>query len=159
MEAQRKQAREMLEKLDNVEVIGGNAMIDVEAKAVKELEVFEENRPDVIIAFYATFSLGTIVPLVSQRLGKVPVILWSIPEPDPAGGRLQANSFCATNMNAHFLWRFHIPYFSVHGNIGEDKTQASLERAVRIVRSIKKVKNLRIGSIGGRVPGFYTSCC
>jgi L-fucose isomerase-like protein len=56
-------------------------------------------------------------------------------------------------------WRFHIPYFSVHGNIGEDKTQASLERAVRIVRSIKKVKNLRIGSIGGRVPGFYTSCC
>ena len=159
MEAQRKQAREMLEKLDNVEVIGGNAMIDVEAKAVKELEVFEENRPDVIIAFYATFSLGTIVPLVSQRLGKVPVILWSIPEPDPAGGRLQANSFCATNMNAHFLWRFHIPYFSVHGNIGDDKTQASLERVVRIVRSIKKIKNLRIGSIGGRVPGFYTSCC
>jgi len=159
MEEQRKQARAMLEKIDGVEVVGGGAMIDVEAKAVAELEKFEANRPDVIVAFYATFSLGTIVPLVSQRLGKLPVILWSIPEPDPAGGRLQANSFCATNMNAHFLWRFHIPYFNVHGAIGAEKTQAALARAVRIVRGMDKIKNLRIGSIGGRVPGFYTSCC
>jgi len=158
MEAQRKQARATLAAVDGVEVIGGEAMIDVEAKALELLEQFERERPDIIITFFATFSLGVIVPLFAKRL-KVPVVLWSMPEPDPEGGRLRANSFCAANMNAHFMWRFHVPYLHVHGAVGSEDAEAGLERAIRICRAANAVANMRIGSVGGRVPGFYTSCC
>lgn len=87
MEAQRAKAREMLQAIPDVEVVGGEAMIDVEPKAMREYEIFERERPDIIVAFYATFALGVIVPRFAKNL-KTPVILWSIPEPDPAGGRL-----------------------------------------------------------------------
>lgn len=158
MEAQRAKAREMLRAIPDVEVVGGESMIDVEPKAMREYEFFENERPDIIVAFYATFALGVIVPRFAKNL-KIPVVLWSIPEPDPAGGRLQANSFCATNMNAHFLWRFHVPYFHVHGAIDSNEAQNGLECAIRIARAADTVSKMRIGVIGGRVPGFYTSCC
>ncbi len=97
MQKQRRDALAMLSGIDNAEIVGGDEMIDVEPKAMEVLEQFEKSRPDMIVALFATFSLGTIVSLFAKRLN-VPVVLWSIPEPDPAGGRLQANSFCAANM-------------------------------------------------------------
>ncbi len=158
MEAQRAEAQQMLSSMEGVEVFGPDSMIDLESRAVNLLEEFEAKRPDLLVVFLATFALGTIVPLYAKRL-KVPVILWTIPEPDPAGGRLRANSFCAANMNAHFLWRFHIPYFHVHGDVGAEKTAKELEKYVRLARAMDAVSKMRIGCIGGRVPGFYTSSC
>ena len=113
LEAARKNAKEYLQSLPGVEVIGGDRMIDFEDKAIQELEFFEKERPDMIVAHFMTFSLGVIVPMFAQRL-KVPVVLWSMKEPDPKGGRLQNNSFCAANMNSHFMYRMHVPYFHVH---------------------------------------------
>ena len=158
MQKQRRDALEMLRKIDGVEIVGGEDMIETEPQALEILERFEKDRPDMIVALFATFALGTIVSLFAKRL-KVPVVLWSIVEPDPDGGRLQANSFCAANMNSHFMYRFHIPYFHVHGNIGDEKAQQGLDKAVRVVRAMDAVSNMRIGLVGGRVPGFYTSSC
>lgn len=158
MQKQREAALDMLNKIPNVEVIGGQDMIETEPQALEILETFEKERPDMIVALFATFALGTIVSLFAKRLN-VPVVLWSIVEPDPAGGRLSANSFCAANMNSHFLWRWHIPYFHVHGDIGSDVAQNGLDKAVRVTRAIDAVKKMRIGLVGGRVPGFYTSSC
>ena len=158
MEAQREQACQMFRKMDGVELIGGGKMIETEAQACEILKDFQQARPDVIVAFFATFALGTIVPLFAKTLN-APVILWSQPEPDPEGGRLKANSFCAANMNSHFMWRFRVPYFHVHGAVGSDKAVNGIERALRVLKGITAVKSMRIGSVGGRVPGFYTSCC
>lgn len=158
MQKQRRDAIEMLSKIPNVEIVGGEDMIETEEQSLKILERFEKDRPDMLVALFTTFALGTIVSLFAKRL-KVPVVLWSIKEPDPAGGRLQANSFCAANMNSHFLYRFHIPYFHVHGNIGDEKTLQDFDKTVRVVRAMDAVSKMRIGLIGGRVPGFYTSSC
>ena len=158
MEAQREQACEMFRNFEGVELVGGDKMIETEAQACEILKDFEQQRPDIIVAFFATFALGTIVPLFAKTLN-IPVILWSQPEPDPEGGRLKANSFCAANMNSHFMWRFHVPYFHVHGDVGSEKAISGIERAIRVIKSMNAVKSMRIGSIGGRVPGFYTSCC
>lgn len=160
--AKQEKAREdtcaYLAGLPGVEVVGGVKMLDTEDKAVAELALFEKEQPDVIIAHFHSFSLGVVVPLFAQRLN-VPVILWSMKEPDPAGGRLQNNSFCAANMNAHFMYRMRVPYFHVHAEVGSAEARAELERAFRIVRTVKMLKRTRIGLVGGRVPGFYTSCC
>ncbi len=158
MQAQREQACKMLSAFENVELVGGGDMIETEAQACEILKDFERERPDIVVAFFATFALGTIVPLFAKTLN-VPVVLWSQPEPDPQGGRLRANSFCAANMNSHFMWRFHVPYFHVHGAVDARETIDGIDRAIRVVRGINAVRKMRIGSIGGRVPGFYTSCC
>ena len=106
LEAARENAVAFLKSLPNVEVIGPDHMLTLEDEAIELLEQFEKDRPDVLITHFMTFSLGVVPPMFAQRLG-VPVILWSMKEPDPAGGRLQNNSFCAANMNAHHMYRLH----------------------------------------------------
>ena len=148
LEAARNNAKEYLQSLPGVEVIGGDRMIDFEDKAIQELEFFEKERPDMIVAHFMTFSLGVIVPMFAQRL-KVPVVLWSMKEPDPKGGRLQNNSFCAANMNSHFMYRMHVPYFHVHAEVGSDEAVAGLEKAIRVTKTINMLSRMRIGVIGG----------
>ncbi len=157
LEAARRDAIEFLETLPGVEVMAPDHMLALEDEAIALLDEWEGNRPDVIITHFLTFSLGVVPPMFAQRLG-VPVILWSQPEPDPAGGRLQNNSFCAANMNAHHLYRLHIPYFHVHAQSGTPEAAAKLTQAVKVAKVMKELKRTRIGLIGGRVPGFYTSC-
>ncbi|MDD3153456.1 MAG: hypothetical protein PHS41_01205 [Victivallaceae bacterium] len=158
LETARKKAKLFLQNLPGVKVVGGDRMIDFEDKAIAELDFFEKERPDLIVAHFMTFSLGVIVPMFAQRL-KVPVVLWSMKEPDPAGGRLQNNSFCAANMNSHFLYRMHVPYFHIHAEVGSPQADAGLEKAIRVTRTNNVLQRMRIGVIGGRVPGFFTSSC
>ncbi len=158
LEAARAEAKRYLQSLPGVEVIGGDRMLDFEDKAIQELEYFEAERPDMIVAHFLTFSLGVVVPMFAQRL-KVPVVLWSMKEPDPCGGRLQNNSFCAANMNSHFMYRMHVPYFHVHAEPGTEKAAQELDKAIRVVRTMNTLNKMRIGVVGGRVPGFFTSCC
>ena len=157
LERARSDARAFLASLDGVEVVGGERMLETEADALATLAEFEESRPDIVVCHFLSFALGVVPPLFGQRLG-VPIVLWSIPEPSwDAGGRLERNSFCATNMNSHHLWRLKIPYYWAYGNPGEDETMRTLVRIIRTAKAIRALKRLRIGVIGGRVPGFYTS--
>ena len=158
LENARKNAKAYLASLPGVEVIGGDSMIDLESRAVQELDYFEKERPDMVVAHLMTFSLGVVVPMFAQRLN-VPVVLWSMKEPDPNGGRLQNNSFCSANMNAHYMYRMHIPYFHVHAEPGSAEASKLLNKAIRVSRTIKTLKRTRVGVIGGRVPGFFTSSC
>lgn len=158
LEAARANAVTFLKSLPGVEVIGGDRMLTLEDEAVGQLEEIEKAQPDLIITHFMTFSLGVVPPMYAQRLN-VPVVLWSMKEPDPQGGRLQNNSFCAANMNAHHMWRLYIPYFHVHAEPGSDDAAAQLLQAIRVTKAMKELSRMRIGLIGGRVPGFYTSCC
>ena len=158
LESNRASALDFLKSLPGVEVIGGDKMLTLEDEAVANLEEIEKLQPDLLITHFMTFSLGVVPPMYAQRLN-IPVVLWSMPEPDPLGGRLQNNSFCAANMNAHHMWRLHIPYFHVHAEPGTEKAVALLKQAIRVARAMKMLQRMRIGLIGGRVPGFYTSCC
>lgn len=158
LEAARANAVAFLKGLPGVEVIGGDRMLTLEDEAVGQLEEIEKAQPDLIITHFMTFSLGVVPPMYAQRLN-VPVVLWSMKEPAPQGGRLQNNSFCAANMNAHHMWRLHIPYFHVHAEPGSDDAAAQLLQTIRVTKAMKELSRMRIGLVGGRVPGFYTSCC
>ena len=158
LEAARENAMQFLHTLPGVEVLAPGRMLTLETEAVELLDRFEKERPDALLVHFMTFSLGVVPPLFAQRLGNIPVILWSMPEPDPAGGRLQNNSFCAANMNAHHMYRLHIPYFHVHANPATPEAAGQLSRAIAVARTMKALRRMRIGLVGGRVPGFYTSC-
>jgi len=159
LEEKRKNALNVMKGLSpDWAVVGGEKMIAFEPEALEMLERFAEERVDVIVCQFMTFSLGTIVPLIANRL-KVPVVLWSMPEPSANGGRLQANSFCAANMNSHFMWKLRIPYFHVHAPTESAEAASQLASFFRSIQAAKVVRILRLGVIGTRVPGFYTSSC
>lgn len=153
LEIQRQQALKDLAVLD-VELIDCGLLIQSEVEAEQVFRKFEEARVDVILAHFITFSLGTIVPGMAVKLRK-PVIFWSEPEPPMTGGRIAANSFCATNMNAHALWKMDLKYCLVYGHA--ETAVPELARRLKVIGCIKKLQNVRVGSLGGRVPGFYTS--
>ena len=156
LEKARADSRKFLASLPGVTVIGGEKMIEDEASATAELEKAREERADLVVAHLLSFALGVVVPRFARAL-HTPVVLWSIPEPPPNGGRLRANSFCAANMNSHILYKLYVPYFNVHGDISDPVTAQQLERAVKVTRTLALLRDFRIGSIGGRVPGFFTS--
>ena len=157
LEAARANAISFLKTLPDVEVIAPDHMLALEGEAIEVLDQWEKDRPDLIVAHFLTFSLGVVPPMFAQRL-KVPILLWSQPEPDPKGGRLQNNSFCAANMNAHHMWRLGIPYFYVHAQAGTKEAETQLMKQIRVAQAMKALGRMRIGLIGGRVPGFFTSC-
>ena len=90
LEGQRENAMAFLKSLPGVEVLGPDHMLTLEDEAVELLGQWEKDRPDMLVTHFMTFSLGVVPPMMAQRLG-VPVILWSMKEPDPNGGRLQNN--------------------------------------------------------------------
>lgn len=153
LEGQRQQTLKALAKLD-VEIVDCGLLIQSEVEADAVYRKFAAAQVDVILAHFITFSLGSIVPGMAVKLRK-PVIFWSEPEPPMTGGRIAANSFCATNMNAHALWKMELKYGLVYGTA---KTALpELAQHFKVIDCIKKLQDVRIGSLGGRVPGFYTS--
>lgn len=153
LEQQRQNALEMLKQLD-VELVDCGLLVQDEKEASKVYDKFNAEGVDVVLAHSVTFSLGSIIPSMAVKLG-VPVILWSEAEPSMVGGRLEANSFCATNMNAHTLWKMNLKYSMIYGS-AEDVKQDLISQ-LKAISSIKELKNSRIGSAGGRVAGFFTS--
>ena len=153
LEGQRQDALKALSEL-GAEIVDCGLLVQTEAQAQEVCCKFEEARVDIIVAHFITFSLGTIVPGMAVRLRK-PVIFWSQPEPPMNGGRIAANSLCATNMNAHALWKMGLKYSFVYGNA--DAAMPELARQLKVIGCLRDLQRMRIGSLGGRVPGFYTS--
>lgn len=125
-----------------------------EEDAAAAIEMFSRERVDGIIVQFLTFSLGSALPMVVNECD-VPIILWSLPEPPFDGGRIKRNSFCAANMNAHTLWRMDKPYRHVHADFAD--AYPHLERECRAITAGEVLRHTKIGLVGARVPGFYTS--
>ncbi len=138
----------------NVEVIGGESLVSNDQEALALLDIFERERVDAVVFHFLSFAPGSLVPLIAERL-KVPYILWSMPEPPMTGGRIAANSFCAVNMNAHTLWKLKLPYLHVHAVT--EAAAPKLRAALGSVAGLRRLRRTKLGVIGHRVPGFYTS--
>jgi L-fucose isomerase-like protein len=138
----------------NHSVAGGESLVATDTEALALLDRFKVEGVDVIVCHFITFCLGTIVPLLSRR-SKLPLVLWSMPEPPMDGGALKSNSFCAANMNAHALWKIRAKYLHVHAPL--EKAASGLAKVLGPIAAIKRLQGTRIGLVGSRVPGFYTS--
>ncbi len=155
VETVREQALHLLQNLNaGYEVVGGGELITTDAEALALLEHFEKEHVDVLVFHYITFALGSIAPLMTER-SRLPVVFWSMPEPAMDGGRISSNSFCAVNMNAHALWKLKAHYIHVHA--GMETAADKLRGAVSPVAAIKRLRRTKLGMVGSRAPGFYTS--
>lgn len=153
LEETRRRSIAALEALD-VDLVAG-PLLTCDADAEELAAEFRRQDVDVMVVHFLTFSLGSMTPLLAQRTG-VPIILWGMPEPPFDGGRIKSNSFCAANMNSHALRKLQHPYSFVFGM--PDTIAGDMARQFRVASCIKRLRRTRIGMVGSRVPGFYTSC-
>jgi len=153
LETVRKDALKMLQKT-GVETVSTEGLITDRSQADELAAFFIKGNIDCLLFHHITFSLGSIVPAMIKKVD-VPVIFWSMPEPPMEGGRISSNSFCASNMNAHTLWKMGRKYAYVYGN--DKEAENEMESQFKSLQCVKSLKSTRIGLLGNRVPGFYTS--
>lgn len=142
-----------LAELD-IEVVHAPGLTVTEEDAEALAERFCVERVDVVLLEYGTFALGTLVPILADRL-PAPFVLWGVPEPSLAGPKLRSNSLCGINMNAHTLMRLGRKYdyiFCLPEDVAEH-----LAPVLRVLGCLARLRRTRVGMVGYRVPGFYTS--
>jgi L-fucose isomerase-like protein len=149
------QSLQTLAALD-LELVHLGKLTVTEQDALTLAEHFAKEGVDAALIQYGTFSLGSLIPIIAQQV-QAPLVLWGVPEPSLSCGRLRSNSLCAVNMNAHTLMRLGRSYDFIFCNPKEAVPE--LERICRVLYCIKRLRRVRLGLVGYRVPGFYTSTC
>lgn len=137
-------------------IIDGGALTTTSAEASALCTEFRKQDVSAVIVFMATFPVGAIIPVIAKEL-PVPVVLISTPEKPQAGKMWTQNSFCGSNMAVHTLRKLGRKNTFVFG--AADQAAALVKKPLSILKCMADLASAKVGLIGGRVPGFYTSNC
>ncbi len=135
-------------------IVHDDDLTTTEAEAIALCDKFNSEGVDAVILHFASFPVGAIIPAIAQRV-KVPVILFANPETPEDGGIWSQNSFCGANMAAHVLHKMNCQYQFAWGK-AEDAASV-MSPSVNVFNCVRNLAATRLGLVGGRVPGFYTS--
>ena len=149
------QAREVLGKL-NLTLVPSDRLVYDPSSAMEAAKRFKDAGIDLLISLVGSFTWDNMPVRVAQELN-APIILWGVPEPPMHGGRLEANSLVGVTMNAAALKRMGNQYKFVYGLPDDPAAIEEIERTVRVIAAIKRLRHTRLGIVGGRPPGFYGS--
>ncbi len=138
------------------EIVDGGALTTTSAEASALCAEFRKKDVSAVIVFMATFPVGAIIPVIAKEL-PVPVVLISTPEKPQAGKMWTQNSFCGSNMAVHTLRKLGRKNTFVFG--AADQAAALVKKPLSILKCMSDLASAKVGLIGGRVPGFYTSNC
>ncbi len=149
------ESAELLGSLD-LEILSPADLVVSEDDARAFARLLAKEAVDAALIQYGTFAPGSLLPIVAQDVS-APLILWGVPEPSLEYGRMRSNSLCALNMNCHALKRLGRPYDFVFARPAEAKPE--LRRVFRVLDCLRRLRHTRLGLVGYRVPGFYSSVC
>ena len=107
---------------------------------------------DAIVLLQTTMADGRLAPTVAQ-LWPDPVVLWATPE-NPEGDMISSCSLVGTHVWASTFRQMGHPFEIVYGEPEQTETQQQLVDAVRLAATVRRLRQLRIGLIGGQAPGF-----
>lgn len=155
-EGYRSKALALLKGFDNIEVIDAGKIVTLESEVSNVSNKFKDKQIDLLLVHYCTFSLGTITPALVMNLN-VPVILLSTPEADFEGNRVRSNSFCALNLNTYTLYNLKKKHRYIFKSLDDSSLKKDFQVIFIAIQTLKNLANSRVGLIGSRAPGFYTS--
>ena len=132
----------------------GRPITSPEDAAHIRAEMAEHGEPDLIVVQYGTFGLWSHL---EQAIGGVtcPVIVWIIPEPGDAPGRLRLNSMCGANLGSNYLFMRKRWFRAVYGSIHSRHVLSTIETVSKAAYAVRQLKGSRIGVIGDPPTGFY----
>ena len=138
------------------EIVADDSLTTTAAEASALCADLRKQDVSAVIVFMATFPVGAIVPVIAKEL-PVPVVLISTPEKPQANRMWTQNSFCGSNMAVHTLRQLGRKNTFVFGPA--EQAGELVKRPLEILKCVSDLAAGKVGLVGGRVPGFYTSNC
>lgn len=108
---------------------------------------------EAIILLQTTMGDGRLAPTMAQ-LWPDPLVIWATPE-NPDGDMISSCSLVGSHVWASTLRQMGRAFDLVYGHPDAAATQTRLREAVRLAATIRRLRSVRLGMIGGHAPGFF----
>jgi L-fucose isomerase-like protein len=108
---------------------------------------------DVIVLLQTTMGDARLAPTLAQ-LWPEPLILWATPEKQD-GDMISSCSLVGAHCWASVLRQMGRAFELVYGDPNAVATQQGFREAVRLAFTVRRLKTMRLGVIGGQAPGYF----
>lgn len=129
--------------------------VTVSQEAIAVANRLREKALDAIVTVQGTFTDASLILTLACNLESY-LLIWAVKE-KPTGERLRLNSFCGLNLGAHALTAAGIPFKGIYGDPDSGKVQQQVLAFLHAAGALRWLKGRRIGLVGHRPPGYYTS--
>jgi hypothetical protein len=124
-----------------------------DASLRRVMSAFTAQNVDAIILLQTTMGDGRLAPTLAQ-LWPDPVILWATPE-KPDGDMISSCSLVGTHCWASILRQMEHSFELVYGDPETATTQQRFTEAARMAATVRRLRTVRLGAIGGQAPGYF----
>ena len=121
-----------------------------DASLRRALEACEQQRADAIVLLQTTMGDGRLAPTLAQ-LWPDPPVLWATPE-KPDGDMISSCSLVGAHAWASTLRQMGHSFELLYGD--PESIASELAEAVRLAATVRRLRNVRLGVVGGQAPGF-----
>jgi L-fucose isomerase-like protein len=118
------------------------------------MAAFEEQKVDAVVLLQTRMGDARLAPTLAQ-LWPDPLILWATPE-NPSGEMISSCSLVGAHCWASVLRQMKHSFELVYGDPQDAATQQRFKEAVRMCATVRRLRTVRVGIIGGQAPGFFT---
>jgi L-fucose isomerase-like protein len=137
----------------------GYSVVEPKEKVVDDatlrqaMAAFEKEHPEALIVLQTTMGDGRLVPTLAQ-LWPDPLVLWATPE-KPDGNMISSCSLVGAHCWASTLRQMRHAFELLNGDPDAEGTQQRFDEAVRLAATVRRLRSVRLGVIGGQAPGYF----
>jgi L-fucose isomerase-like protein len=113
----------------------------------------EAQKVDAIVLLQTTMGDGRLAPTLAQ-LWPHPLILWATPE-NQDGDMISSCSLVGAHCWASVLRQMGHAFELVYGDPNAAATQRRFREAVHLAVTVRRLKTVRLGVVGGQAPGYF----
>ncbi len=124
-----------------------------EASLRRAVAACEEAGTEAIVLLQTTMGDGRLAPTLAQ-LWPDPLVLWATPE-KPDGDMISSCSLVGAHAWASTLRQMGHPFEVVYGDPDETETRQRVSEAVRLAATVRRLRSIRLGLVGGQAPGYF----
>jgi len=117
------------------------------------ISLCEAENVEALVLLQTTMGDARLSQTLAQRWPD-PLILWATPE-KPEGDMISSCSLVGAQCWASVLRQMGHPFEVVYGAPEAPKTRSAFAQAIRLAVSIRRLKSVRLGVIGGHAPGYF----
>ena len=113
----------------------------------------EREGAEVMVLLQTTMGDGRLAPTLAQ-LWPDPLVLWATPE-KPDGDMISSCSLVGAHAWASTLRQMGHSFEVVCGDPDSSETRQQVSDAVRMAATVRRLRSVRLGLIGGQAPGYF----
>ena len=124
-----------------------------EASLRRVMDACETQGVEAIVVLQTTMGDGRLAPSLAQ-LWPHPVVLWATPEKQD-GEMISSCSLVGAHCWASVLRQMGHSFELVYGDPEQPETQKRFSEAIQMAVTVRRLRRVRLGVIGGHAPGYF----